>query len=478
MKLNWVYLSFSALILSACQVLGTKQPTSNLPHSSTSSPPTMSNSQLTPQPTVIIPRPPTPTSSIIPTVISYSPTTIPTLTPVSPNETILLSLISAANISFDSWSRDSQWIAYWVSSIDDVKNPINYYIIPGSLGFTNVNTGISCIVDRLRRQGEGGNVEWMDDNEMIVIIGEIAYQGKPCQEAEYQNITNYKPTIAREVEDPLISPDRLYRALDQELEYKNGICKYATSIIRRVDGKELVVAEWRMQERIGGCGSSSKWISKTQYLIEETLDQGPLILDVNWGVINVLKDLFQLTEIPSLLDPNEYDLYAQALSGFETDTYHLLVSGIGTESNFPDVRLYHAESGLVETLPFKYAWEPGFSNDGKWLLMDGRPGVEGYQRRLLSVRLVEGKGLDWKVIIPIVDEFSWSNNGKEIISSEKNMISWREFPNARIIGMWDILNYDAVNFYFSPDLKKVVVIGIIFGKAVTESTSGLFIVHK
>jgi hypothetical protein len=86
-------------------------------------------------------------------------------------------------------------------------------------------------------------------------------------------------------------------------------------------------------------------------------------------VSQVALDLFGLPTIPSILGPEEVSLSARGAVVAGTQTYHLVLAGIGTESSFPALQLYHAETGQVEELPFKHTGWPSFSPDGRWLVL-------------------------------------------------------------------------------------------------------------
>ena len=77
-------------------------------------------------------------------------------------------------------------------------------------------------------------------------------------------------------------------------------------------------------------------VSPTQFVIYETLTQGPLLLDADAGVISVLVDLLGMgvDEIPSLLNEEGYNLAVRPIPGDTTDAYRLITYGVGNEGNF------------------------------------------------------------------------------------------------------------------------------------------------
>jgi hypothetical protein len=158
------------------------------------------------------------------------------------------------------------------------------------------------------------------------------------------------------------------------------------------DGQVENVIEWRIDERLGDLGLGGEWLTEGLFLIYETLNQGPLLVPVGEETFQVAPDLFGISDIPSMLGPEEMSLRATAAVVTGTDTYHIILAGVGIETNFPPIRLYHSETGQVEELPFRYTGSPAFSPDGLWLVLDARPIRDGYESSELWVRPVDSAG--------------------------------------------------------------------------------------
>lgn len=88
---------------------------------------------------------PTITATAIPSVLPSPPSTSEP-TAVVPDSTDVTPVTTAPYIHFASWSPDSHWIAYWLSSQEDVDNQIPYTMPGGTLHLLNVETDQSCIV--------------------------------------------------------------------------------------------------------------------------------------------------------------------------------------------------------------------------------------------------------------------------------------------------------------------------------------------
>jgi hypothetical protein len=380
-------------------------------------------------------------------------------------------LVTAPYLEFGSWSPDSQWIAYWVSSEADVAQSTNF-MPGGTLNFMNVATGEMCAVSQfVTPDNQSAQIYWSERMEVIIRMGEEAFTGKPCQNETYRQLDDF---ITEPVPDPALSPSGEYHA-DTVLESsENGIVTFETSFTASGSEQPVQQVTWQIDERLGEYGLGGEWISQKQFLIYETLDQGPLILDVERGVIPVLTELFGLDQIPSITGPEGYGLYAIPIPGIERDSFHLLLQGVGTEANFPSVRLYHTEDGRVETLPFRYAWREAYSPDGQWLLMDERPDAGGYETYTISIRRVEEVDGDWRQVATNVNSALWNTDWTEMAFSSNETVTWQTFPDAERIGQWNTGQYWANPIAWSPDGRSLVMIGNIPG--VVEL--GLFILER
>src|SRR5688572_6693001 len=231
----------------------------------------------------------TPTSmpTIMPSQTSI-PSPVPTntvQTSATPNVVSVAPLVTAPYIEFASWSPDSQWIAYWESSQEDVERPTNG-MPGGTLNFINVTTGEGCAVSQFVTAGSGtAKVYWSNEMEAIIAMGEETFTGKPCQSEAYRKLDGY---VTEPLPNLALSPDGEYHA-DTLLESnENGMLTFETTITAAGSTQPAQRVTWQIDERLGTYGLGGEWISKEQFLLYETLDEGPLILDVKHGTIPIL----------------------------------------------------------------------------------------------------------------------------------------------------------------------------------------------
>jgi hypothetical protein len=406
----------------------------------------------------------TPTS--IPTAVpsqTSMPSPVPTKTlqlTSTPESVSATPLVTAPYLEFGSWSPDSQWIAYWVSSQEEAEQPTNF-MPGGTLHFRNVRTGETCAVSQfVRPDNRSALVYWSDEIEAIIAMGEVTFTGKPCQVEPYRQLEDF---VIDAPPNPAFSPDGDYYAGTMLESSENGILTFETTLTAAGSSQPRQRVTWQIDERLGEYGVGGEWISSKQFLIHETLEQGPLLLDLEQGVVPVLTQLLGLDEIPSILGTEGYGFRASASPGVERDSFHLVVTGVGTEESFPSIMLYHAENGKAEALPFRYVWGKGFSADGQWLLTDERPDVGGYETYTMSIRRVEDVNGEWRKIAEDLDSMLWNTDWTEMAFNSDDKVTWQTFPEAERIGVWDTGEFWAVPVAWSPDDRFLVTVGNIPG---------------
>jgi hypothetical protein len=296
----------------------------------------------------------------------------------------------AAAARFDSWSPDNQWLAYWLSTREDMANSSQAlgYAPRASLYLLNVVTHQRCAYPQLVSYDYDSKVAWLPDEQIVVYAGEAPQQGHVCQDDFAP--AGPLPTPVASGTNPALSPGGDYRATTREISSTEGALYLSTAIIDRQTGQVLSTVDWSVDQRLGGgWGLGGEWANDTQFLIYETRERGPLLVNAGAGVIAVAPELFG---VPA--DPGWPAVFYQAvvIRRVESQVFHIVLSAAGEEHRFPPLRLCHSESGSVETLPYTHLWAPVASPDGRWLLLDGRPERAGYESYALWARPVDPPG--------------------------------------------------------------------------------------
>jgi hypothetical protein len=397
------------------------------------------------------------------TLTSPSETITPTLSPVVPLRATPLARAPA--IHFAGWSPDSRWVAYWVSLQEDVDDYLSHGapgFPAGTLHFTDVDTIVSCAAPASVTRDPGSTVQWSAEGAVMLVTPDGVLTGSPCQTDPYTTSSDYTPTDEEEV-DLALSPDGRYRAATVLQSSEGGILTFETTIATH-DGTQLLqTVAWQIDQRLGEYGLGGEWISRNQFLIYETLSAGPLLVGAHDGVIAVATELLGLQDIPSILDDEGYGLRAVAAPELEPDAFHLLLTGVGLEENHPAVMLYHANSEVTETLPYRAVWWTPFSADGEWLLMDERPEIDGYEGHAIWIRRVQDVGGEWQLLAAGVDSTLWNTEWTEMAFYDDAVVTWQTFPEAELIGRWDTSPFWTHPVAWSPDGRFLVTEGTVPG---------------
>ena len=416
------------------------------------------------------------TSTIHPSVLAPGATSKPTipveLTPIltkapestqkpeAPTATVqihfLEPMITAPLILFDGWSPDGETFAFWTFAGQQLPD---YSYPPGTLHFWVTDTGQVCkypfevnyLPDR------GSLVAWKMDGKAAVLSGDPPREGTPCKD-DFVPTANLPIPMTDSLSDSF-SPGGSYQVETKILDYDNFVAE--TSIFAAKTGRVVEIVQWRFYDAEGGLGTGGEWLSDDLFLIRQTLDQGPLLVEVGKGVIQVVPDLFHQTVEKCEPYPCEMRLTADGTLEDE-NPYHLVLFGRGDESEFPLVQLYHSESGEVETLPFrKYG---GFSPNGQWLVLYEETWDEDKYRAIykIALRAVDPVGSE---TYPLMDTdanpfpLAWSPDNTHIAINSSSGVALFSLADRIQLGFWETGNFEPLYGVWSPDGKFLALSG-------------------
>ncbi|MCO5182553.1 MAG: hypothetical protein M9965_01270 [Anaerolineae bacterium] len=407
-----------------------------------------------------------------------APTATPTPTPQP--ETVfapVTPVVTAAYIPQQmAFSPDGTWLAYWASSTEDVANLLPATAPGGTLTLLDVETEAVCAEPDLHTTfGGEAALLWTTDDTLLVTIGDETVAVTPCANEPHES-AELPPSA--DPPDPTLSADGAYRVETDFIVAEDGIRQYETRLVDTATDAVLAETAWLIDERLGDYSAwlGGEWVSPTQFVIYETLTQGPLLLDADAGVISVLVDLLGMgvDEIPSLLNEEGYNLAVRPIPGDTTDAYRLITYGVGNEGNFPPTQLYHAATNTVETLPYTHMWWTPVV--GEWLIADARPIVDGNEQYQLWRRRIDDVDGTWELLADNVDATLFAADDDQFFwTHDEDKVVWQSFgDDLEIFGRYDASPYWVTPVLFSAEGDIIVAIGNRPG----QQDYGLFILHS
>ncbi len=394
----------------------------------------------TPQPTAApaatrTPEPGTPTETPIPL---YNIEPLVTAAPFPP---------LTFGLRFDSWSPDSQWIAYWVGERAEGH--------PAQLAFANVLSGQACQHAEVSAQDlDSGSVLWQADGRAIAVLypQQETLSGVPCETfAPVENIP--LPDHNTHVYD---SPDGRYRAKVSIVRLEEASFYTDVTITDLETGQPVVTTSYIDSPHIVG---RPMWLNNELFLIGKTVDQGIHYIALPEGQVgNVFPDLLGLEA-----GGEEQIWRVDGHAGPATGEYHLLLVGLKGASGSP-LLLYHSEIDRLEEIPFYSTWflldGTSFSPDGKWLFVGdpfekGEPGPSNDY----WLRLVDPPGSTAVEITHDLGPGGLSIQAQKMAFFAYSSIHIFGFPDARLISQWNAPGYDVQSTWWSPDGSRLIAMG-------------------
>lgn len=374
------------------------------------------------------------------------------LTPVNTSEfsQLLEPIATAARVFPHSWSPDSETLAFWTFTEEEVA--ADFTLPPGTLSFYQTRTGETCQSSVNVSYGYGSQViSWLSEGRIEVLNdqGQILH-GTPCQD-DFVVADGGETTI----EGKALSPDDRFYVSTVETEPQ----KFITSIFDAATKEVLHTTAWESAGGLGGIGLGGQWVADDIFLIWTTVEE-PLLFMADGEVVPVVSQLFDQS-IATICPTTPCETYfATAGAMVEgTDSYHLVLYTQGIEADFPPVRLYHSESGEVEELDFTQ--QGGFSPDGRTLLLYTSLPAESQS---LWIRLVDPPGSETRLLLTTdMNPFpiSWSPDSTKLVTTSSGNITIFSIPDGTIYKTWDTDGVQTFAGNWSPDSRYLAVQGIL-----------------
>ncbi|MEO5887333.1 MAG: hypothetical protein ABIQ77_06700 [Anaerolineales bacterium] len=382
-------------------------------------------------------------------------TSEPTNTQIPPQ--FIEPLVASPRLRVDSWSPDSQWIAYWFAEGDDG---------PAHLAFMNVQSGKVCQHEEVNADDIfSGLVIWVEDNDAITVqnSGKAAFSGVLCGVFSSTEILT-----TSEKEEGQISPDGRYR-VDTSISGWEGELIHNVTTITEISTTQLSLSvKWDGSPH---AWAESGWLNNELYMIGLDVNRGALYISVPSGTIgNVVSDLLGLDvqEVGNIFHVARHTNPA-------TGDYHLLLEMWKGPPGSP-LLLYHSELDLVEEIPFYRSWIVNgstISSDGKWLFI-GYPSSKSndettdfWIRSLdppdsAALQLAEGMGFA-----------GFSTEAQKIAFVDNKYVYILNFPNGEMLNQWGAPGYQIDRVWWSPDGSRLAMQGFPTG----SKPEALFVVE-
>ena len=372
-------------------------------------------------------------------------------------------VLTAPLIFLGDWSPDGATLPVYTFTQEQLaglnlipEGPVTYP--PVALHFVESGSGRVCDYPRPALVGAEA-LAWLPDGSVAVREEDGWRSGPPCEDdfqpvADPQSLTPYFP-------DPGFSPDGRYHA-SRFFDIQAGIVNNETTLTAVDSGQAVQTVAWQQEERLGDwaeAGPGGRWLDDHYFLIPQTFDQGPLLVQAGQRVIPILPEFFGESYNPCT--PEACRIYRAEGAVDPVTGLHLLLQTSDIETGTNSLRLYHAESGEVETLPLAYPWVQPFSPSGSWLMLDQDGNYQS-----LWFRSFDPTGDPPRRFMDGVREFSWAPLGEAIVvrGPQENQVRLVSFPQGQGLATWITPDYQYSSLAtWSPRGERLAVLGYATG---------------
>ncbi len=421
------------------------------------------------------------------------------------NNSHLTPILTAPRIWLDSWSPSSNMLAYRTFTAEELKN--DFKLPPGTLHFLNLNTNQTCAYPY--GVGYFRSFVWLAMGQILSATdtrasppNQVVILSNPCAN-RVTNLTMLFPdrvstiisaksdhstfVVGGERTQWLYTPQaHAVRPLATSLQnlgaavawsplgnyltatmlrFKDQMTLATTYAINLNTGQIESTVQWQAHLYEGNEFLTPLWLNERQFLIPETMDQGPLLITVGQKPVPIAPKWFGVS-------PHRFQ-WANAALIANSQHYHLVFSTPTTDEEpytYLPLRLYHSETGKVDELPFQHlistpGSEPfqhmlGFSPDGRWLL--------GFNDSPSNVWLWPVDGSSGQGIqLPIHGASSpmvWKPDSTQLAVGGYGGVILFAVPGGAQVGFVKISDYNAEPFGWSPDGKFLAIRGVGYGQ--------------
>ncbi len=431
------------LAFTACTAAPAVPPISPIPPTGTATEPPAASA--TPEPTG------TPLPASTPTKLPTPTAEFPTLTP----------LVTAPFMFMAGWSPDSLMLAYWTFTEEEmldmpVEGAAGYP--SGTLHFLDVTNNTTCDYPFAAHYSFiQPTFKWLEDGRALIRGDDGAIRaGVPCG-AEFETLTGVEAEVL--LGHPEFSPDGKYRA-QAEIEYdpEAGLVFIELTITELASGAIASTVAWQEDLGIGVYSSpGGQWVGNELFIVATSLDQGPLLVRPGEPPIQAAPELFGVEGVCAGGGFCGVTVYLTAAPGPEPGNFHAMLWHGGDPSQYPNLMLYHSESGEVEELAFHDIRWPGFSPNGLLLLLHSP--VDDYNLWVRPVEEVGGRAIP--LISATLGGWAYALNDEYLAFGDEATqdIYVAALADGLILNTWDIGKYQPWQLLWAPNSARLAVVG-------------------
>lgn len=384
------------------------------------------------------------------------------------------------------WSLDSKYYAFWTSNEDDLATAPENYQPQERLQIYDINKSKLCSTEITQEPLEYNQFPppdiykliWQDNGTLRVQRGADAWEGRPCKTfrtVEFKEQENrlfnlgiysgefYGGKCTNTEGCPSIKTEML-EITDNQVTVKISMLDRQAQLIHSINYTNNRLFGVDLDE-LGE--NQGYWVSPTQFFVRETNEYGPLLIDEENGVIEVIPDLFKFTT----LDERRIQIYWTSQSD-QTNQYHLLadelVSGDSRNESKRRAWLYHAETGQVESLPDASGTSQHFITEGYITLT---PHSSEFGEDVAIRRPLDGN-TNWEVYGPSAASRTFTVRKNQIVYSEDwKRVIVQDWTTGEIINQFEFdhsEDFISVLAVPSPDNKYIALSPLYLDSDVDE----------
>lgn len=463
------YLSSAKLLLIIILLAGCRAAESSPPPAQLASPSMPVDSTLPPGIASSIPLTPIPSTPVLDLTESAPPLSLNLPPVVDPQQLTALEplpldpIITAPLIFLGDWSPGDEspgiYLPVYTFTQEQLaglnlipEGPLTYP--PVALHFVDPASGQVCHYPRPALVGQD-SLAWLPDGSVAVREEGGWWSGLPCT-SDFQPVADSQ-SLTPFFSDPGLSPDGQFRA-SRFFDIQAGIVDNETTLTDVESGEAVQAIAWQQEERLGDwaeAGPGGRWLDDRYFLIPQTFDQGPLLVQAGQRVIPILPEYFSEPFNPCT--PEACRIYRAEAAVDPASGLHILLQTSDIDTGVNSLRLYHAESGEVETLPLAYPWVQPISPSGDWLMLDQDGNYQS-----LWFRSLDPSGDPPRLFMEGVREFSWAPQGGAITvrGPQDNQVRLISFPQGQQLAAWTTPGYPFSSLAtWSPLGESLAVLG-------------------